>query len=111
VGQTEISLILVGMAIVTYIPRCLPLLFLSGKHLSPLIVAWLRLIPPAILSAMLVPSLLCHEQKINLSFDNLFFYSALVAFPIAIKTKSLSLTVLVGMGFVALGRYFGFGFV
>lgn len=107
--QTEISLTLIGMALVTYFPRCLPILFLSGKQLSPLIIAWLRMIPPAILSAMLVPSLLCPEQKINLGFDNLFLWASFIAFAVAIKTRSLSLTVLVGMGFVALGRYFGLG--
>ncbi len=107
--QTEISVILVGMAVVTYLPRFLPILFLSGKQLSPLIVAWLRLIPPAILSALLIPGLFCREQGIDVSFDNLFLYAACVAFPVAIKTKSLSLTVLIGMGVVALGRYFGFG--
>lgn len=107
--QTEISLTLIGMALVTYIPRCLPILFLSGKQLSPLIIAWLRMIPPAILSAMLVPSLVAPDQQLSFGFDNLFLWASFVAFPVAIKTRSLSLTVLVGMVFVALGRYFGIG--
>lgn len=107
--QTLIFWTIVGMAVVTYIPRLLPTLFLSGKTLQPLLTAWLRLIPPAVLAAMLVPSLLIREESVSLGFDNLFLWSALIAFPVAWKFKSLSATVLIGMGLVALGRYFGFG--
>ncbi len=97
------------MAVVTYLPRLLPTLFLSGRNLRPLLIAWLRLVPPAVLAAMLVPSLLLREDRVDLGFDNLFFWAALVAFPVAWKSKSLFATVVVGMGLVALGRYFGLG--
>lgn len=100
---------MVGMGIVTYLPRLLPTLFLSGRTLHPLLVAWLRLVPPAVLSAMLVPSLLIRDEKVSLGLDNLFFWSAVIVFPIAWKFKSLSLTVLAGMALVALGRYLGVG--
>lgn len=97
------------MAVVTYLPRLLPTLFLSGRNLRPIIIAWLRLVPPAVLAAMLAPSLLVKEAQIDLGIDNLFFWAALVAFPVAWKSKSLFATVVVGMGLVALGRYFGLG--
>jgi branched-subunit amino acid transport protein len=58
---------------------------------------------------MLAPSLLLREDRVDLGFDNLFFWAALVAFPVAWKSKSLFATVVVGMGLVALGRYFGLG--
>lgn len=97
------------MAVVTYLPRLLPTLFLSGRNLRPIIIAWLRLVPPAVLAAMLAPSLLVRETGVDLGIDNLFFWTALVAFPVAWKSKSLFATVVVGMGLVALGRYFGLG--
>ena len=97
------------MAVVTYLPRLLPTLFLSGRNLQPLLVAWLRLVPPAVLAAMLAPSLLLRQGTIDLSFDNLFFWAALVAFPVAWKSGSLFATVIIGMGLVALGRYLGLG--
>lgn len=107
--QTLIFLTMLGMGLVTYLPRLLPILFLSGRTLRPLLVAWLRLVPPAVLSAMLAPALLAPERKIDLGFDNIFFWTALVAFPVAWKSKSLFATVIVGMGLVALARYCGFG--
>lgn len=97
------------MAVVTYLPRLLPTLFLSGRTLRPVITSWLRLVPPAVLAAMLVPSLLIREDSVELGFSNLFFWAALVAFPVAWKWNSLFATVLVGMGLVALGRYIGLG--
>ncbi|SDP62777.1 AzlD domain-containing protein [Desulforhopalus singaporensis] len=105
--QEVIFWTILGMALVTYIPRLLPTLFLSGRKLNPIAGAWLRLIPPAVLSAMLLPSLIVREQRLDLSFDNLFFVAALIAFPVAYRFKSLSATVVVGMGVVALGRYLG----
>lgn len=107
--QGLILLTMVGMGVVTYLPRLLPILFLSGRTLKPLIVAWLRLVPPAVLSAMLLPSLLVPEKRVDLSFDNIFFWTALIAFPVAWKSRSLFATVLVGMGLVALARYCGLG--
>ena len=97
------------MAVVTYLPRLLPTLFLSGRNLQPIIIAWLRLVPPAVLAAMLAPSLLVREGQVDLAIDNLFFWAALVAFPVAWRSKSLFATVVVGMGLVALGRYMGVG--
>lgn len=100
---------LLGMMIVTYFPRLLPILFLSGKTLPPLFVAWLRLVPPAVLAAMLFPSLLIHKGKITFEMSNLYFWAGVVSFFVAWKTKSLFATVLVGMGLVSAGRYFGLG--
>ncbi len=107
--QGLILLTMVGMGLVTYLPRLLPILFLSGRTLKPLLVAWLRLVPPAVLSAMLLPSLLVPDKRIDLGFDNIFFWTALIAFPVAWKSRSLFATVLVGMGLVALARYCGLG--
>lgn len=98
------------MAVVTYIPRLLPTIFLNGKNLQPFLVAWLRLIPPAVLAAMLVPSLVIRENSIQFGADNLYLWSGVVALAVAWKCNSLSATVLVGMGLVALGRYMGIGY-
>jgi branched-subunit amino acid transport protein len=108
--QGLILLTMVGMGVVTYLPRLLPILFLSGRTLRPMLVAWLRLVPPAVLAAMLLPPLLIPEKRLDLGFDNIFFWTALIAFPVAWKSKSLFATVIVGMGLVALARYLGLGY-
>jgi branched-subunit amino acid transport protein len=54
----EYAFMIVGMGIVTYVPRWLPLIFLSRRQLPQWLVDWLDFIPVAILSALLAPLLL-----------------------------------------------------
>ncbi len=107
--QELIFYTLLGMMVVTYIPRFFPLLFLSGRSLSPFFVSWLKMVPPAVLSAMLFPTLLIRDKQFSIGFDNIYLVGALVAFPVAWKTRSLFGAVFAGMATVALCRYFGLG--
>ena len=104
--QKLILITLVGMMAVTYIPRLLPVLTLSSRELPPVIVKWLSYVPTAVLSAMLVPSLLAPEGSINLGFENLYFWVAIPTFAVAMFTRNFFGTVAVGMGLVAAVRYF-----
>jgi branched-subunit amino acid transport protein len=130
VDQNTITLTIVGMAVVTYLPRLLPLLILTRKStrgrqdlchsersaaesknldktpstLSPLVEAWLRYVPAAVLAAMLLPSLLVAEGRANLAWDNLYLWAALPTLGVAWKTRSLFAAVLTGMALVTLGR-------
>jgi branched-subunit amino acid transport protein len=105
--QTTVFLTIVGMAVVTYLPRVLPVWFLSRLTLPSIVISWLSYVPVAVLAAMLFPALLIQEQRINLTFDNLFFWAAIPTVVVAWKTRSFFSTVLVGMALVALGRYLG----
>lgn len=51
-----------GMGLVTYIPRWLPLFYLAHRRLPQWLIDWLSLIPVAILSALLAPSLFTDSQ-------------------------------------------------
>ncbi len=95
-----------GMGAVTYLPRLLPMLFLSGRTLSPWITRWLNFVPTTVLAALLAPGLLCHEGKLTLNPDNFFLFAAIPTFFVAWRFKSFFGTVATGMGLVALGRYF-----
>ncbi len=95
------------MAAVTYIPRLLPLWLLTVKPLPPLVVSWLRYVPVAVLSAMLLPDLLLVEGALDFSARNLFLWAAFPTLLVAWKTRSLFGSVTVGMLLVALARYWG----
>ena len=102
-------MLILGMAVVTYLPRALPLMLLSSRALNPLIERWLRLIPPAVLSALLAPELLLGKSeagvRLFISPDNIMLLAALPSFLVAWFTRSFFGTVITGMGAVALGRY------
>lgn len=103
-------LLILGMAAVTYIPRVLPLWLLSSKSLHPAFMRWLEMVPPAVLAALLAPSLLLQKdatgaERLFISQDNLFLLAAVPAFLVAWKTKSFFGTVAVGMAAVAALRW------
>lgn len=102
-------LLILGMALVTYIPRAFPLMLLSSRSLNPVIERWLRLIPPAVLAALLAPELLLKHGEngasLNISLDNILLLAALPSFLVAWFTRSFFGTVITGMAAVALGRY------
>jgi branched-subunit amino acid transport protein len=105
-NQQAVLLTMLGMLVVTYLPRLLPMLLFSNRDLPPLVVSWLRFVPAAVLSAMLLPSLVLIDNRLNLQVDNIFLWAAVPTFIVALKTKSLFGSVIVGMIVVAAARFF-----
>ncbi|WNF35808.1 AzlD domain-containing protein [Bacillaceae bacterium IKA-2] len=57
-------IIILGMAIVTYIPRVLPLVTINGKEVSPKVKAVLQNVPYAALGALIFPGILFIQDDI-----------------------------------------------
>ena len=96
-NETGYIVLILGMGLVTYLPRWVPLFFLTKRTLPRWFIEWLDLIPAAILSALLLPELITSDRPRHLS---LWQPELLVAVPtllFALKTKSLGGTVIVGM--------------
>jgi branched-subunit amino acid transport protein len=97
--------LILGMAIVTFIPRFLPMVFLTRWAIPKRIKAGLDYIPIAVLSAIVFPLLLFDPQEtLGVQFHSLF--SAIPVFFFAWKVKSLWGSVVLGMLI-----YWGLGFV
>lgn len=92
-------IIVFAMALVSFLPRWIPLFFLSRKKLPLIIEEWLDFIPVAILSALLAPYLLTKGEPRILSFVKPEFLVAFPTFLIAFLTRSLGLSLLAGMFF------------
>lgn len=90
-------LLVAGMGAVTYIPRWLPLFALAQRRLPQGLVDWLRLIPVAILSALVAPALLTDSVTRTLSFGKPEFWVAIPTLLFAWRTRSLAGTVIFGM--------------
>lgn len=103
--QQTITLTIIGMAFVTYLPRLLPLWLLTSRTLPPLVIAWLRYVPVAVLAALLLPSLVVQDGTLDLSPRNLYLWAAFPALAVALKTRSFFGTVVTGMAIVAAARY------
>jgi branched-subunit amino acid transport protein len=70
------------------------------------LVDWLGLIPVAILSALLAPTLFTDAATRSIAFGKLEFLVAIPTLLFSLKTRSLGGTVLVGMFLYWLGGRF-----
>lgn len=93
---------LLGMALATYIPRMIPLAFLEGKELPPIISGVLRNIPYAVLGALIFPAIL-FVQEGNLLFG---IIGLIVSFGIALLGGNVITVVLGTIGLLALYSLF-----
>ncbi len=101
IDQQAVFFTMIGMGLVTFLPRLLPLWLFSSRDLPPLVISWLRYVPVAVLSAMLLPSLVMPDGRIDVGFGNLFLWVAIPVFVVAWKTRNLFAPVIVGMLLVA----------
>jgi branched-subunit amino acid transport protein len=100
-----ILIIIMGCALVTFIPRVLPLMLLSQMELPKWVIRWLKNVPVAVMAALLTQDLLLSENEISISANILKLLAAIPAFAIAIFTKSLLGTVVVGVIFMMIFRF------
>jgi branched-subunit amino acid transport protein len=90
-----ITIILMGL--VTYGLR-LSLIGLMGRfEVPPLVSRGLRFVPPAVLSAIILPELVQPAGTINLSLGNLRLVAGVLAIVVAWRTHNVLLTVGAGM--------------
>lgn len=99
-----IFIIIIGCALVTFIPRVLPLMILSQMELPKWLIRWLKNVPVAVMAALLAQELLLSNDSFSLAENGLKLLAAIPAFIIAILTKSLLGTVMAGIIFMALIR-------
>jgi len=85
------------MGAVTYLPRMLPLVALSRRRLPTWFSEWLELIPAALLSALLAPTLLTSAEPRSFCLGKPELLAAVPTLLFALKTRSLAGTVIVGM--------------
>lgn len=95
-------LVLIAAGLITFGIR-FALIFLFGRvAIPPLVQRALRYVPPAVLSAMIVPELLLRDGVAAVTPDNPRLLAGLVAIAVAATSKNTLLTILAGMATLAL---------
>ncbi|MBO1002088.1 AzlD domain-containing protein [Pseudogracilibacillus auburnensis] len=95
--NTYILWIIIGTAVVTFIPRVLPFIILSRLDLPEWVLKWLEYVPIAVMAALLAQEVLIYDNELSFSFQNLKLLAIVPTFITAIITRSLIGTVLVGI--------------
>ncbi|MGW9100426.1 AzlD domain-containing protein [Priestia megaterium] len=96
-------LIILGCTIVTLIPRVLPFIFVRNVSLPEPVLKWLSFIPVCILTALVVENLYT-VKNYHLTINWKVLIVLVPTILIAVRTKSLSLTVIGGVFLMALVR-------
>jgi branched-subunit amino acid transport protein len=96
--------VILGCALVTILPRIIPFLVVRNVTLPEPVLKWLSYVPICILTALVVESFIeqtNHSLKINWSVLIVIIPTLLIA----VQTKSLTISVISGVVFMAIFRY------
>lgn len=105
-GEHEALLLALGAAtLVTVLPKVLPVTFLRGDALPPLLRRWLDFVPVAVMAALVGPDIFIYQGRFDLSTGNLFLMVSIPTFLVAWKTRNYFVTIAVGIGLVILARW------
>ncbi|EOL43090.1 AzlD domain-containing protein [Enterococcus phoeniculicola] len=99
-------LVIAGSAVVTWIPRIVPFILSKKVDFPKWLMDFLSYIPICILTALLFQSILEVRTGKLPAIDLLSLVACLPTFLVAIRTKDLMRTVIVGMATMALLRLF-----
>ncbi|MFZ5943506.1 MAG: AzlD domain-containing protein [Bacillota bacterium] len=102
-----ILLIIIGMAVVTYLTRIGSLIILQYTGIPHWVEEWLKHVPTAILTALIIPSLILPKGYIDLSINNHYLVAGIVSAIIAYKSRNIIMTIGLGMATIFSLNFFG----
>lgn len=100
--KSEIVWMIIGMGLVTYLPRMLPFILFKGKELPPFIQGVLRNVPYATLGALIFPAIFLLQK------DDIWYgiLGAAAAFIAAFLGANVIVVVLGSITVLAVYSYF-----
>jgi len=93
---------IIGVSIVSILPRILPVALFSRFEFPAPLKRWLSFVAPAVLSSLTALSVLAPDGYINISIQNMYIWAFIPTILTAIKTRSLFYSLLVGIVTMAL---------
>ncbi len=100
--RQEIILVVLGMALVTAIPRFFPVAVLSRFEFPDKLQEWLSYIAPAVLAALVAVSVLAPQGAILISPSNIYIRVFIPTLLVAIYTRSPFYTLVAGIAIMAI---------
>lgn len=91
-------ILIAGMAAVTFGIRYLLFALADRIRMAPWIEASLRFIPPAVLTAIVLPALFLPKGDWDLSLSNPYLVASIAAAAAGIAARNLLATIAIGLG-------------
>lgn len=98
--MNKLLLVVIAMALVTYLPRLIPLLLLGNQKLPRFLSTFLQFVPYAVLAALIFPGVLSSTGDISSSAAG-----ALASFVLSWLRFNIMLVVLGGIGVALLASW------
>ncbi|HBV85651.1 AzlD domain-containing protein [Desulfosporosinus sp.] len=95
--RSEAIYIIMGMALVTYFTRIGALVLFRFTGVPTWLNRWLKYVPVAILTALIVPSLLLPQGYLDISLQNHYLIAGIAAAIVAYKSRNIIATLGIGM--------------
>ncbi|MDQ7092628.1 AzlD domain-containing protein [Desulfosporosinus sp. PR] len=95
--RNEILNIIIGMSLVTYFTRFGALALFRFTGMPTWLGRWLKYVPIAILTALIVPSLLLPKGSLDISLNNHYLIAGIAAAFAAYKSRNIIATLGLGM--------------
>ncbi|MGB3159623.1 AzlD domain-containing protein [Carnobacterium sp.] len=90
--------LILGMSIVTYLPRMLPMLILSKRTIPEKLAKWMSFIPVSIFSALVFSDIFFWNGSVDVNpLSNLKLLPSILTAIIAYYTKSLLWAMILGV--------------
>lgn len=93
-GMEAYVALVVGMGLVTYVPRALPIIAARRVSIPPRLRVFLEYVPPAVMAALLAMSLFWDT---GITLFNRGVLAALPTLIVALATRSLAASILAGV--------------
>lgn len=104
--HSNILLIIIGMAAVTFFTRYACLALFNHGGISARLAKWLKYVPTAILSALIAPALLLPTGSLDVSINNHYLLAGAVAALTAYISRNVIATMGLGLAVMFALRWF-----
>lgn len=94
-----------GSALLTFIPRVLPLMLFSKIQIPLWLLRWLEYVPVAVMASLIGQELFMSDNQLVPITQNAALWASLPTIAVSIWTRSLLGTVLVGIVAMMILRY------
>ncbi|MDA8221620.1 AzlD domain-containing protein [Desulfosporosinus sp.] len=95
--RSEVLYIIIGMTLVTYFTRIGALALFRFTGVPIWLNRWLKYVPVAILTSLIVPLLLLPKGYLDISLHNDYLIAGIVAAFVAYKSRNIIATLCLGM--------------
>lgn len=96
-AETTVWLIILGGLLGTYLTRLSFILLIPADRVPRVLHRGLKYIPPAVLSAILLPELVIRDGALDLTLSNYRLVAGIIAALVAWRLKNTWLTIATGM--------------